>query len=101
MATSGNYRNYYIYEGKIFSHTINPYDGYPVKHNLVSATVVAPSCLEADALATSLMVMGSNRGIELINQLENVECLLIERFNDGTLKKIKSNGFYKFTGSIN
>jgi thiamine biosynthesis lipoprotein len=100
MATSGNYRNYYTYEGEIFSHTINPHDGYPVKHNLVSATVVAPTCLEADALATSLMVMGTEIALELINQLENVECLLIERLEDGTLNEIKSNGFNKFMEAL-
>ncbi len=101
MATSGNYRNYYKYNGKIFSHTINPQDGYPVFQNLVSATVVAPTSLEADALATALMVMGSEKALELINQLENVECLLIERFEDGSLNEIKSNGMSELLELIN
>lgn len=58
VATSGNYRNYYISDGKKYSHTINPVTGYPVSHNLLSATVIADDCMTADAYATAFMVMG-------------------------------------------
>lgn len=58
MATSGNYRNFYEVDGCKYSHTINPRTGYPVKHNLLSATVVAPDCMTADAWATACMVVG-------------------------------------------
>ncbi|MCR4995528.1 MAG: FAD:protein FMN transferase [Bacteroidales bacterium] len=59
MATSGNYRNFYTTEdGRRVAHTIDPATGYPVQHSLLSATVFAPTCAEADAFATSFMVMG-------------------------------------------
>jgi FAD:protein FMN transferase len=58
MATSGSYRNFFDKSGKRFHHIINPVTGAPVEHNLVSVTVLAPSCMEADGLATAAMVMG-------------------------------------------
>ena len=58
MATSGNYRNFYYKDGKKYAHTIDPRTGYPVQHNILSATVIAEDCMTADALATSFMVMG-------------------------------------------
>lgn len=58
MATSGNYRRFYYKDGKKFAHTIVPATGYPVQHNILSATVLAKTCATADAYATSFMVMG-------------------------------------------
>jgi thiamine biosynthesis lipoprotein len=58
MATSGNYRNFYYRDGRKYAHTIDPRSGYPVQHTLLSATVLASSCAEADAYATAFMVMG-------------------------------------------
>lgn len=58
VVTSGNYRKFYLRDGKKYSHTIDPRSGYPVTHNLLSATVIAPSAWEADALATWFMVIG-------------------------------------------
>ena len=58
MATSGNYRNFYYKNGKKYAHTIGPKTGYPVQHNILSATVFADDCATADAYATSFMVLG-------------------------------------------
>ncbi|GAP68783.1 thiamine biosynthesis lipoprotein ApbE [Bacteroidales bacterium 6E] len=58
LATSGNYRNFYVEDGKKYAHTINPATGYPVQHSLLSATVLANDCMTADAFATAFMVMG-------------------------------------------
>ncbi len=58
IATSGNYRNFYYKDGKRYAHTIDPRTGYPVQHNILSATVIAPNCATADAYATSFMVLG-------------------------------------------
>ena len=58
LATSGNYRKFYSENGRKFAHIIDPHTGYPAKHNLLSATVVAPDCMTADAYATAFMVMG-------------------------------------------
>lgn len=58
MATSGNYRKFYYKDGKRYAHTIDPRLGYPVQHNILSATVLAKDCTTADAYATAFMVMG-------------------------------------------
>lgn len=58
LATSGNYRNFRMEDGKKYAHTINPHSGYPVDHNLLSATVIAKDCMTADGYATAFMVMG-------------------------------------------
>ena len=58
MATSGNYRKFYYKNGKRYAHTIDPRLGYPVQHNILSATVLAKDCTTADAYATAFMVMG-------------------------------------------
>jgi FAD:protein FMN transferase len=64
MATSGNYRRFYVEDGMKYSHTIDPQKGYPVDHNLLSATVFTDSCMDADAYATAFMVMGLEKSIE-------------------------------------
>ncbi|MBF7075020.1 FAD:protein FMN transferase [Glaciecola sp. MH2013] len=58
IATSGDYRNYFEVDGKRFSHLIDPATGFPIKHNLVSVSVIHPSSMTADGLATALNVMG-------------------------------------------
>ena len=70
MATSGNYRNFYITpDGRKLAHTIDPHTGYPVRHSILSATVIAPSCAEADAFATACMVLGVDSArVRLANQ---------------------------------
>ena len=63
IATSGDYRNYFTIDGKRYSHIIDPLTGWPVKHDLVSASVIDPSAARADALATAFTVMGKERSI--------------------------------------
>lgn len=58
LATSGNYRRFYVKDGEKYAHTIDPQTGYPVKHKLLSVTVLAEDCMLADAYATAFMVMG-------------------------------------------
>lgn len=66
VATSGSYRKYYEKDGKKFSHTIDPKNGFPVQHNLLSATVVANDCGTADAMATAFMVLGVDKSLEFL-----------------------------------
>jgi thiamine biosynthesis lipoprotein len=68
MATSGNYRNFYYKGGKKYAHTIDPKTGYPVQHNILSATVLASNCATADAYATSFMVLGLKRSQAILNR---------------------------------
>jgi len=77
MATSGNYRNYYVENGKKYAHTINPKTGYPVEHSLLSATVLANDCMTADAFATAFMVMGLEESIVLSKKLEMLKVYFI------------------------
>lgn len=93
MATSGNYRNYYIEKGgQRRSHTIDPRTGYPVHHKLLSATITASSCMRADALATTCMVMGEDEALDFIESIEDAECYLI--IAEGSeLKVVTSRGW--------
>lgn len=68
MATSGNYRNYHTESGRTFGHTISPKTGFPVKTDILSASVVAPTCMEADALATACMLMGSSNAMDMLQE---------------------------------
>lgn len=65
MATSGDYFNYFEEDGKRYSHTIDPLTGYPVTHKLVSVTVIHNDCMNADALATAINVLGPEKGFDL------------------------------------
>lgn len=69
VATSGNYRNYHEQGGQRFGHTINPTTGHPVQTDILSATVAAPTAMQADAYATAFMVVGSKRAKELADSL--------------------------------
>ena len=91
LATSGNYRKYYEENGKIYSHTINPKTGYPVRHNLLSATVLAVDAMTADAYATWFMVAGLEKSIEIIENNNDIEGYLIY-MQDGEYKVYKSSG---------
>ena len=68
LATSGNYRNYHSESGETFGHTISPVTGRPAKTDILSASVIAPSCMEADALATACMAMGSHAAMEMLDK---------------------------------
>jgi thiamine biosynthesis lipoprotein len=93
MATSGDYRNYFESGTNIYSHVIDPRTGYPASHGVASATVIAPSCMQADGLATSLMVLGVDDGLALINSLENTEAMIITRNGKSHYEHFFSSGF--------
>lgn len=92
MATSGNYRNFRIENGKKFAHTIDPRTGYPVQHSLLSATVIADNCAKADAYATSFMVMGLEKAIEQCKS-DSIEAFFIYSNEDGALQTYATEGF--------
>ena len=82
IATSGDYRNYVVQDGKRFSHTIDPHTGRPITHGLASVSVIADLAMRADALATAIMVMGPEQGYELAMR-ETLAAQLIVRSEDG------------------
>ena len=92
MATSGDYRNYYEIDGIRYSHEIDPRTGYPVQTGVASATVVATNCMDADALATALIIMGAESGLQFIEKLDGVEAFLILREGNDNYRTIKSSG---------
>ena len=92
MATSGDYRNYYEIDGIRYSHEIDPRTGYPAQTGVASATVVATNCMDADALATVLIIMGAESGLQFIEKLDGVEAFLILREGNDNYRTIKSSG---------
>lgn len=77
IATSGNYEKYVMINGKRYSHTIDPKTGFPVS-GIKSVSIICPSAELADALATPVIVMGVRVGLNLINQLNQVGCVIID-----------------------
>jgi len=96
-ATSGDYEKSFVLQGKRFSHIINPKTGYPVDNPVIQTTVVAETCTDADALATALMVMGKEKGMELVEKLPGTEAVIIEEI-EGKLEISYTSGL---KGSIN
>ena len=91
MATSGNYRNFKEYDNVPYSHIINPRTGRPTQSNIASVTVVAPNCMDADALATALNVMEVEEGLELVESLDGFEAFWIIKENE-ELRSVPSSG---------
>ncbi len=98
VATSGNYRKFYIKDGVKYAHTLNPQTGWPVQHSLLSATVVAENCALADAYATAFMVMGGDKAMEFVenNQGEELEIYLLSANDKGEVVRSMSSGFSKY-----
>lgn len=96
LATSGNYRQFYYRDGKRYAHTIDPRTGFPVQHNLLSATVIAPTCMQADAYATAFMVLGVDESLRICNAIENMECYLIFSNEKGEYEVKMTDGFKQY-----
>ncbi len=94
VATSGDYHNYFYVGDKKYSHTIDPKTGYPVEHDLASVTVFHQNCMKADALATGIMSMGEEKGLEFANN-NKIAVILTVRKDDGYLTLL-SNQAKKF-----
>jgi thiamine biosynthesis lipoprotein len=95
VATSGSYRKFYEKDGIKYSHTIDPKTGYPVRHSLLSATVVAENCGIADALATAFMVMGADKSIQFLNEHPelNLDVYLIFTNDKGRMEIFTTKNF--------
>lgn len=92
VCTSGSYRKFIEENGIKYSHTINPITGYPTHHNLLSVTVVTPNCTYADAVATSLMVMGLDDAKKFIQNHKEIEAYLISSNKKGEFETWCSDG---------
>jgi FAD:protein FMN transferase len=96
LATSGNYRNYYEEDGKKYAHTIDPKEGYPVQHSLLSATVLADNCMDADAFATAFMVLGIDKSKEIAGSIPQLKVYFIYSGDSGEHMVYMSEGFKEF-----
>lgn len=92
LATSGNYRKFYVKDGIKFAHTIDPVTGYPVQHSLLSVSFFAPTCAEADGYATACMVLGMDKAKELVARVDNSGIYLIYSDFKGDLQMFMSEG---------
>lgn len=92
LATSGNYRRFYMKDGIKYAHTIDPKTGYPVQHSLLSATVVASSCMRADGYATAFMVMGLDKAKDFLAQHPELDALLIYSDEKGNYRVWQTEG---------
>ncbi|MCD4745471.1 MAG: FAD:protein FMN transferase [Bacteroidales bacterium] len=95
IATSGNYRKYIEEDGIRYSHTIDPKTGYPVKHSLLSVTVLSDNCASADAYATAFMVMGLDKAKQFLNNNKNLEAYFIYSEQNENLRIYATEGMEK------
>jgi len=86
LATSGNYRKFYIEDGIKYSHEIDPKTGYPAKNTLLSATIIADECAMADGIATACMVMGKEKTIQFLGIHPEFEAYLVYSDDSGNFK---------------
>ncbi len=93
LATSGNYRNFYVEDGKKYAHTIDPKTGYPVQHSLLSATVLTDNCMDADAFATAFMVLGLEKSIEIAEEFPELKVYFIYADDEGATRVYFSENF--------
>lgn len=92
IVTSGNYRKFYIKDGKKYAHSIDPRTGRPVEHTLLSATIVASDAMTADAYATYCMVVGLEESKKFLESRDDMEgCLIYD--DNGTFRTWCSEGF--------
>lgn len=96
LATSGDYRNFYIKDGKKYAHTIDPRTGYPAGQPILSATVIAPDCMTADAYATAFMAMGREEARKIQQEHPELEYLFIYADENGDYRTDYSDGFRQY-----
>jgi thiamine biosynthesis lipoprotein len=95
VATSGNYRNYYVQDGVKYVHTINPATGFPISHKLLSASVFADNCMLADAYATAFMVMGLEKAKSVLEKNKPLDAYLIFSGDNGEIETLITDGIAK------
>jgi thiamine biosynthesis lipoprotein len=98
LSTSGDYQKFFTdAQGRRLSHIIDPKTGWPVQHNVGGVTVVAPDSMTADALSTSLFVLGAEAGVKFIETWTNAAAVFIVRESDGRYRQIPSSRFAAMT----
>ena len=96
LATSGNYRNYYIKDDKKYAHTIDPQTGYPSEQDLLAVTIIADDCMTADAYATAFMAMGTEKSREVAKKIPNLHYYFFYAMDNEEVGVEYSEGFEQF-----
>ena len=96
VVSSGDYERYFEYNGKIYHHILNPKTGFPAETNVKQVTIVTAKSQKADGLSTSVLLLGAQKGIQLIESLEGVEAILITKdhyiyITEGLRDRYKTN----------
>jgi len=105
VVTSGTYERYFEEDGKIYHHILNPFTGYPVENNLSSVSIIADKSIDGDGLSTTVLLMGLEEGMKLVESLENAEAVFITNDNavyvsSGLKNNFKiTNSEYKYTNN--
>lgn len=92
VATSGSYRNFFNVDGVRYAHVLDPRTGRPARTGVVSASVIGPDCMTADALATALLVLGETEGLAILETLPDYEALLVIETGSGELRMAGTRG---------
>jgi len=95
LATSGNYRKFFVEDGIKYSHTIDPKTGFPARNTLLSTTVVCDDCITADGYATAFMVLGLDKSKELLSKLQGIEVYFVYSNDQGEYEVYFSDGMKK------
>ncbi|MBB6478457.1 FAD:protein FMN transferase [Spirochaeta isovalerica] len=100
VVTSGIYERFFMYEGKRYHHILDPWTGYPVDNELASVSIIAEKSMDADALSTSLFVLGIDKGLQLIENINGAEAIFVTKEKEivlssgaGDFFELKDNGF--------
>ena len=96
LATSGDYRNFFEKDGVRYSHLIDPRTGRPIIRGVAAVSVIGPDCMTADGLATGLIIMGPEEGLELVESMAGFECLFLLYDGETGLREIASSGMAAF-----
>lgn len=100
LATSGNYKKFYVEDGKKFAHIINPFTGYPAKNNLLSTTVIADDCMTADAYATAFMVMGLEKSKQFLLENKGLGLEVFFIYDDNGVMKTYATKCFEENGEV-
>lgn len=101
LASSGNYRNYHVVDGKYYGHEINPKTGFPEMNELLGVSVIAQNCMVSDAYATAFMVMGKTKATRLVEQFNDMEACFFTTNQNGDIQHHQSTNFKAYTVKSN
>jgi len=101
VATSGDYRNAFEYNGRLYSHIIDPRTGWPIPESVKSVTVIAPTCMVADGAATAIMAMGAEKGLKWAEERKDLEALVFVKDDEKEFERLQTSGMENYLSNQN